>query len=559
MGSRVFVTLSLVCVSLCCCRALRSQIVSNEVLQAPSQPRTISGVVLNTVTGRPIPRALVQAGDAAMLTDGEGHFEFSDVTGGGLLTATKPGYFSENTAGMMPRYPAGQSEDGPFELRLVPEAVLSGRVTDSHGVPLEGVSVMLRTLAVSNGLKHWEQRFGTVTNAEGEFRFAELQAGEYALQTTLKPAAPPEGEAAIGYAPAEYPEIDPSGAGALQVHAGDRLEADMSTRLERLYPISGVVTGFSGNNSLSISVHTAGETDFNRSLQQDPQSGAFRVLLPSGSFELRAQSYVQPQLSQLDGPRGMSSPPSQLAARLPVTVANRPVGGLRMTLEPMATVAVEIAEEKIANPPGSYRFLPPSPAGITLSLLPMEADAAPAVYYAEHVDDHGTPGSVTQTDGPRVIRNLPPGRYFLQAQGDPSWHIASASCGGTDLTREPIAIADGGAAGCTMRVVLRDDLASLKVSVSEAQGGHATPAFIYLVPLNNLTRDVQMFVTGMDGKTSLDGVASGQYLLLATRQQAQLAFREAESLHRYETEGRRVDLAPGANAEVQLDVIHGEP
>jgi hypothetical protein len=95
--------------------------------------------------------------------------------------------------------------------------------------------------------------------------------------------------------------------------------------------------------------------------------------------------------------------------------------------------------------------------------------------------------------------------------------------------------------------------------VSNAREARGAPAFIYVVPLNNLTRDVQMLSTGPDGKSSLGALAPGQYLLLASRQAAQLAFRDTESLRRYETEGRRIDLAPGARAEVQLDVITGEP
>jgi hypothetical protein len=79
------------------------------------------------------------------------------------------------------------------------------------------------------------------------------------------------------------------------------------------------------------------------------------------------------------------------------------------------------------------------------------------------------------------------------------------------------------------------------------------------MPLDNLTRDVQMLPTGTDGKLSLDGVAPGQYLLLATPLVAQLAYRDAESLRRYETEGKRIDLLPGEKTEIRLDVITGEP
>ena len=90
-------------------------------------------------------------------------------------------------------------------------------------------------------------------------------------------------------------------------------------------------------------------------------------------------------------------------------------------------------------------------------------------------------------------------------------------------------------------------------------GGGPAPAYVHVVPLNNLTRDEQMLPTGTDGKLSLEGVAPGQYLLLATPAATQLAFRDAESLRRYETEGKHIDLSPGEKTEIRLDVINGEP
>jgi hypothetical protein len=197
---------------------------------------------------------------------------------------------------------------------------------------------------------------------------------------------------------------------------------------------------------------------------------------------------------------------------------------------------------------------------LNFSLLSVGADANPATYPAEGMDPTH-PAQGLQTGDPLVIRNLPPGQYVLQGGGQPPWYIASAVCGGTDLTREPFAIA-GSAAGCAMRVVLRDDAASLQIQVSNAyagEGGAPTLAYVYIVPLNNLTRDVQMMQTGTDGKLSLDAVAPGQYLLLATPLVTDLAFRDAESLRRYETEGKRIDLSPGEKTEIRLDVIGGEP
>jgi hypothetical protein len=552
MLSRRFVALSLLCM-LSGSTTGDSQIVASGTRPTPSQPRTVAGVVVNSVTGRPIARALVQAGQHAMFTDAEGRFEFRGVTEPYVVpSATRPGYFPENFNGMVAWAPSADAQTGSIEVKLVPEAILSGVVTDGSGVPLEGITVQLRTLTTSSGVKHWDQRMTTPTNAEGEFRFAELQAGEYALQTELRLDGPIEGEAAAGYESVDYPVLGANGAGALQLHAGDHLQADMSTRLERLYPVSGVIHGLPEGASLSFTARTAGGLETNAAFRQDPQTGEFRILLPSGSFELHAHAYAAP------GGHGMfGEPAQQLIARHLVTVAKGPVSGLSMTLEPMATVAVEVAEERTAKLQAGAQA--PASSGapqMYVSLVPAEEDATQMTYMAQRLGNRADPVPLGQ-DGPLQIRDVPPGQYFLQAMPQLPWYIASAFCGGTDMTHERLSIM-GSAAGCMLRLVLRDDMASLKFSVSDANGDRAAPAFIYFVPLDNLTRDVLMLSTGPEGKGSMD-MPPGQYLLLATRHREQLAFREPESLRRYEAEGRRIDLTPGGNAEIRLDVIAGEP
>lgn len=559
MLSRSFVALSLLCVLLESAAAGHSQAVAGGMLQTPSQPRTVSGVVVNSVTGRSISRALVQAGQHAILTDGEGRFEFRGVTEFfGIPFATKPGYFAENTGGMIAWSTAAESQAGPIEVRLTPEAILSGTVTDGRGTPIEGVTVLLRALTVSNGLKHWDQRMSSRTNAEGEFRIAELQAGEYALQTALKLDGPPEGEAAAGYASVDYPVLGANGAGALQLHAGDHLEADLSTRLERLYPVSGVINGLP-ENGVNFTVRTAGGLEMNPESRLNPETGEFRILLPSGSFELRAQAYSRPEIGSTGHGMVVDAGLQRIARRL-VTVAQAPVSGVSMTLEPMAMLPVEVTEEKTVGlqAGGSQPPAPPDSSQMNINLLPAEADAAQMTYPAQRIGNRADPGPGVPGSGPLLIRNLPPGQYFLQAQAQQSWYVASAFCGGTDLTRERLSIM-GSAAGCTLRLMLRDDGASLKISVADANGGRPVPAFIYVMPLSNLTRDVQIFSTGPEGKASLDAMPPGQYLLLASRHGEQLPFRDPESLRRYEGEGKRIDLTPGGTAEVQLDVIAGEP
>ena len=100
----LFVLLAAACVSLA----------QTQAVPPADQPGTIRGTVVNSVTGAPIPRALVfpPGNHFAMLTDGESHFEFtlpkvandnpSSASGGQsytfsstVLYARKPGFLDE--------------------------------------------------------------------------------------------------------------------------------------------------------------------------------------------------------------------------------------------------------------------------------------------------------------------------------------------------------------------------------------------------------------------------------------------------------------------------------
>ena len=91
-----------------------------------SNPNSLSGVVVNSITGQPISRALVQIGEHAALTGHDGRFEFENVTeGAGAPTVSKPGYFPKDN-GVPP-------QNQPIVLELIPEAIVSGTITDANG------------------------------------------------------------------------------------------------------------------------------------------------------------------------------------------------------------------------------------------------------------------------------------------------------------------------------------------------------------------------------------------------------------------------------------------
>src|SRR3984957_14448995 len=147
----------------------------SEGPQTASKSHTVSGQVVNSITGEPIARARVQVGtQQAALTDHDGHFEFDNISDEpAYASASKPGYFAEEKA-----VPAqGQS----ITLQLIPEAILFGTITDPNGQPIQDLRVQLTMLRVENGFRRWRPVQATSTNVEGRFRFAELQAGQYSL------------------------------------------------------------------------------------------------------------------------------------------------------------------------------------------------------------------------------------------------------------------------------------------------------------------------------------------------------------------------------------------
>ena len=68
--------------------------------QPVAQSQTVSGQVVNSITGEPIARARVQVGtQQAALTDHDGHFEFDNISDEpAYASASKPGYFAEEKA-----------------------------------------------------------------------------------------------------------------------------------------------------------------------------------------------------------------------------------------------------------------------------------------------------------------------------------------------------------------------------------------------------------------------------------------------------------------------------
>jgi hypothetical protein len=501
---------------------------------------TVSGQVVDSVTGQPIAGALIQVGaEHSMLTDREGQFELPEVISSfSGEPLSKPGYFSD-PSGLNDLFSRGERTQ-PIILKLVPEAIVFGKVLDQSGQPLQDLRVQINMLQIRDGLRHWQLRDSTMTNVEGEFRFFELRAGKYSLSTAFQIDGPPDAPSAVAFAPVVYPPLSGNEESALNLSPGDHVEANLNPPSQSLYPVTGHIEGPAAQGvSFEAERSTGGVLEAGVRFNQ--LTGDFRLMLPSGSYRLKLHAFVQRE---------------QFFATREVSIGEAPLKNLSIALAPLAKVPVEI-EYQPSNTSAQGALAPP-PFIANVGLEESDPSGLGRTFNAQ------PPPPRDPASDSLAIRDLEPGEYRLVSRPPPPWYLASAVCGSLDLKKDSMSIA-GSAAGCSIHAVLRNDSATLNWSInSNSQGSRGRQVFVYAMPLDDFVQSVSMVSAEPHGsgdvaEGSLEGLAPGRYLVMALDHAEELPFREPELVQRYLSEGKEIALTANGKSEVQLDMVAGEP
>lgn len=196
------------------------------------------GYVVNAVTGEPVPRARVIVYgpvQISVLSDGSGRWRMSHIGCGRLsFSASRPGFLSAGLARVQSAESA--SPDSPLRelrLELVPQAVVSGKVTDDAGDPVPNASVTVYSSRVLEGRRSFQQGQMNTTNDLGEYRMAGLGAGKLIL-CARAPLDVQALEASDGMVSGEtcYPgPVEGGAAGAMNLPAGREARVDFTLAL----------------------------------------------------------------------------------------------------------------------------------------------------------------------------------------------------------------------------------------------------------------------------------------------------------------------------------------
>src|ERR1700682_2095208 len=164
----------------------------------PAAHASIAGTVVKEPGSQSLKKVLVQVvaenqkegGNYTASTDADGHFHIENVVPGRYrIFIERTGFVGVNEHGLKSEVnvftvQAGQAvEDLLF--RMLPTAVISGRIPDEDGDPMSGVRVVAQKKKPG---KSTRESVGTeATNDLGEYRLAGLFPGQYLILGTPSP------------------------------------------------------------------------------------------------------------------------------------------------------------------------------------------------------------------------------------------------------------------------------------------------------------------------------------------------------------------------------------
>jgi Carboxypeptidase regulatory-like domain len=489
--------------------------------QATDAPRkdvgAISGTVVKDPGGEPLKKVLLQfvaedqkqGGDYSATTDPEGHFHAENVLPGRYrVFMEKTGFVGVNGRGHRAdlntlTVQAGHPLDD-LTFRMLPTAVITGRVTDEDGDPISSVRVVV--LRKVPGKTKREPVSAEATNDQGEFRASGLFPGQYWIvampppdardyeRQSAKPTAPEE-QAETRYLTTYYPgTYDAAQASPVSLKAGDEMPVNFTLIPGRAYRVRGSVTGLPSNGTAGVelisklgdSIHS-GEVSSN---------GDFEIHgVAPGSYILKAST----------------SDAIPITVRQEVTIGAADVDGLRLVPTPAFRIS------------GRLHLEGQTTADLTQYSVNLRQSDAPedsGVFIAQ--DFFGASAPVDR-QGNFEWKNVTPGNYFFQiygGNGKDSFFLKSATMGGRNLD------AGFSASGpATIDLVISTKAGTVEGSVTgrdqSSADGDDKPipnATVVAVPEEKYRKIPSRFGIGSTdqyGHFTIRGLAPGHYALFA--------------------------------------------
>jgi hypothetical protein len=508
-----------------------------------SCPCPLRGTVLDSVTGNPVHGALVQSSTRSTFTDSEGKFQLEALPAGPTsVQAAKPGYLSDQEFGT--RSPKSFSfqfgpDAPPAVLKLTPEGVVFGQVTDENGEPLEGFAVSLVYRNPIGRGRIRNPRLRAVTDDEGKFRIAGLHSGtcflavrpnEGPAQTSAKDTDVPQ-----GFVPVFYPAAhDMNSATPVRVRPGSPTLVNLSLKREPFVRLSGTVSGYSPEQQVALNLQDSLGDPLPQQIAFEAPTGNFYTKwIPPGSYSLSAQTFAP---VSADAASAVSS------ARQSIN-ANSSLSGIHLVFQPTVNIPVVIR-----GLPSSSTENESSPV-VMLLLLAKGQTSRGTSHYAttgnRPPDAPSGPDSLT-------VAGVEPGTYDVNTvvyRGS-SYYLESVSWGSTNLLHEPLVLDSSGAVP-PIDVVVRDGAGTLSGTV--LSGDQPASAAVVVFPSDQRIPPGFAF-SGPEGAFQLQNLAPDTYRVIALDNYSSLDLENQNVLRNVASKAQEVTVAPKQTVSLQLQL-----
>jgi hypothetical protein len=491
---------------------------------ATTAPSTVLGQVINASTGSPVPRALVRLNNRAVLTDHEGKFRFDQNTDSSAnILVSKPGFYA-STEMQEPGNVFFQAVQlsVPLELRLYPEALLTGTVLAPDGTPLPQILVNAQRSYFDDAGHRWLPIAGEQTDSHGNFRLP-VQAGEYRIETRYTALDRSTGNAVL---PVSVPnETSSNTSQAIWIHSGEEQHFELRPAVSPTHTVTLVTQSSGGRDFLRISARASNGSTLQVNSQPNGASGEMKIQLPQGTYTLTARR---------------NNAENQEQAEATVTVPDHDISGVVLQFSPVPSIPVELTMDTSSTSDNNAQLPNLTQLGLTLQ------------------SDQPDPERGDSTVRPMSRRDqsfaftAPPGSYHLQGRNTGAWYIKSATYGDSDLLQQNLVVVPG-ASGTPIRVVVSDQTGSLQGTVN--LNGSPSSCWVYLIPTGSSAQSVISLRSSSTGSYTSAHLPPGTYQAVAFERRRSLNYRDPSSLSPFLGHVQSITVNAGDKPTLNLDAV----